>query len=308
MKFSLRQLEGFAAAARLGSFTAAAQKVAMTQPAFSQLVRDLESILGTKLFDRTTRKIELTEAGRQLLAMIERPLDDLSQAYADVRELSVGIRGRIVIGALPSIAFGELTLSLAEFKANHPKVIVRLVEAANPRLIESVQNREVDFGIGMFAAPEDKLNFRKLLEDELVAVFPRGHTLARKKKVSWTDLAKQTLILLVEQSSSREVIDRGFAVHGVTVQPAYEIANMVTSLSMVRAGMGVTIMPRIALPALNMQGLQIGHIADPHPTRAIGILAKPDRPLSAAAENYIELLTAKLGDQRATGDRQALDG
>src|SRR5262245_20924798 len=147
MKFSLRQLEGFAAAARLGSFTAAAQKVAMTQPAFSQLVRDLEGILGTKLFDRTTRKIELTEAGRQLLTMIERPLDDLGQAYTDVRELSVGFRGRIVIGALPSMAFGELTLSLAEFKASHPKVSIRLVEAANPRLIESVQNREVDFGI-----------------------------------------------------------------------------------------------------------------------------------------------------------------
>lgn len=298
MKFSLRQLEGFQAAARLGSFTAAAQKVAMTQPAFSQLIRDLEGIVGMKLFDRTTRKIELTDAGHQLLRMVERPLDDLNQAYTDVRELSVGIRGRIVVGALPSIAFSELTTSLAEFKASHPGVVVRLVEAANPKLVESVLNREVDFSIGMLSLPHENLVFRQLLEDELVVVFPKEHPFARKKKITWPELAKEPLILLFEQSSSREVIDRGFAVYSVTAQPAYEIANMVTSLGMVRAGLGVTIMSRIALPALNMQGLQAGAIAAPRPTRAIGILTRADRPLSPAAANYIDVLIAKLGDKR----------
>jgi LysR family carnitine catabolism transcriptional activator len=308
MKFSLRQLEGFTAAARLGSFTAAARKVSMTQPAFSQMIRELENIVGMKLFERTTRKIELTEIGRQLLSMIERPLNDLDQAYADVRNLSSGIRGRIVIGVLPSFAFSELGHSLAKFRAAHPGVVVNLVEAANPKLIESVLSREVDFGIGMMSAPRERLVFHPLLQDELVAIFPKDHVLARRKHVSWLELAKQPLILLVEQSSSREVIDRGFAVHGVTAQPAYEIENMVTSLTLVRAGLGITIFPNMALPALNMQGLQVGHIAGPRPTRTIGVLSRVGASLPPAATNYVQSLIAlprrKRAQMRALAQRQ----
>lgn len=298
MNFSLRQLEGFAAAVRVGSFTGAAQKVGMTQPAFSQLIRALEGVVGSRLFDRTTRKIKLTEPGRRFLNMIERPLDDLSQANIDVRELAAGTRGRIVIGTLPSVSFGHLARSLAEFKARHPAVVIRLIEGANPDLVESVLNREVDFGIGALTTPHNKLVFCELLRDELVAVYPVGHAISRKRKVSWRELSKQTLILLYKRSSSREVIDRGFAVAGVTAEPAYEIANMVTSLSMVRAGLGVTIMPRMALPALNMQGLRFKSIGYPCPSRAIGIITRIDRPPPPAAAKYIEMLFATVRRNR----------
>jgi DNA-binding transcriptional LysR family regulator len=294
MKFTLRQLEGFAAAARGGSFTRAAMLVSMTQPAFSQLIRELEGILGARLFDRTTRKISLTEPGRQFLRMIARPIEDLEQAYAEVREISVGKRGRLLIGTLPSFAFGGLAETLAQFKTRNPAVAIRLIENGNPEIVDSVKNGEVDFGIGVLIAPDNKLTFRKLLQDELVVVCPTGHDLAKRKRVSWSDIAKHTLILLYEQSSSRVVIDQAFAISGISVEPAIEVANMVTSMSMVRAGLGVTVMPRIALSPLRLQGLEIRPIRDPRPWRQIGIMARADRQLAPAAAAFIEMLITNL--------------
>jgi DNA-binding transcriptional LysR family regulator len=175
MNFKLRQLQGFAGAARHGSFSAAAKELAMTQPAFSQLIRELEIALHVKLFERTTRRIELTEAGRRLLSMIERPLDDLNDAFKFVRDLAAGTRGRLAFASLPSVAFGIATHALARFKARYPAIAVRLIEDQNFTILDRVLHREVDFGIGTLATPNRELVFRELLRDELQAVFPADH-------------------------------------------------------------------------------------------------------------------------------------
>src|SRR4051812_12366804 len=243
MNLKLRQLQGFAAAAGHSSFSAAARELAMTQPAFSQLVRELESSLRVKLFERTTRRVELTDAGRRFLAMIRRPLDDLDDAYRIAREMAAGTRGRIVFSSLPSVAFGLVTMALARFKELNPGITVRLIEDQDFNIAEKVLHREVDFGIGTLKAPREELAFRELLPDELQAVFPARHPLAAKRRMTWRDLAASPLVLLPRQSSVRALVEQGFAAAGVARDPDYEVANMVTALSMVRAGLGVTVMP-----------------------------------------------------------------
>ncbi len=292
MNLKLRQLQGFAAAAVHGSFSAAARELAMTQPAFSQLVRELETSLRVKLFERTTRRVELTEAGRRFLAMIERPLDDLDDAYRFAREMAAGTRGRIVFASLPSVAFGLVTHALARFKALHPAITARLIEDQDANIAERVRHREVDFGIGTLNTPRDELAFRELMADELQAVFPARHALAAKRRLTWRDLAAAPLVLLPKQSSVRALVEHGFAAAGVAREPDYEVANMVTALSMVRAGLGVTVMPRMVLAELNMKGLAAGRINDPRPVRSIGIITRRDRPLSPAAGAYVDLLFA----------------
>jgi DNA-binding transcriptional LysR family regulator len=292
MNFKLRQLQGFAGAARHGSFSAAAKELAMTQPAFSQLIRELEIALHVKLFERTTRRIELTEAGRRLLSMIERPLDDLNDAFKFVRDLAAGTRGRLAFASLPSVAFGIATHALARFKARYPAIAVRLIEDQNFTILDRVLHREVDFGIGTLATPNRELVFRELLRDELQAVFPADHALEQKKRVTWRDLSLQPLVLLPKKSSVRELSDRGLAVSGRGREPDYEVANMVTALSMVRARLGVTVLPRISLNELNMKGLRASRINDPHPDRRIGIITRADRSLAAPAAAYVELLFA----------------
>ena len=292
MNLKLRQLQGFAAAATHGSFSAAARELAMTQPAFSQLVRELETSLRVKLFERTTRRVELTEAGRRFLAMIRRPLDDLDDAHRFAREMAAGTRGRIVFSSLPSVAFGLVTMALARFKALHPAITARLIEDQDSNIAEKVLHREVDFGIGTLKTPHEELAFRELLPDELQAVYPARHALAAKRRITWRDLAAGPLVLLPKQSSVRTLVEHGFAAAGVAREPDYEVANMVTALSMVRAGLGVTVMPHMVLAELNMKGLAAGRIFDPRPVRSIGIVTRRDRPLSPAAEAYVELLFA----------------
>lgn len=292
MNFKLRQLQGFVLASRLGSFSKAAGELSMTQPAFSQLIRELERALGVKLLERTTRRVELTEAGRRLLAMIEPPLDDLQHAEAHLRDMAQGRRGRIAFASLPSVAYGYATQALSRYKAEHPGIAVRLIEEQNLNIIEMVLAREIDFGIAMLTGPHPELAFIPWMTDELVAVFPARHRFAARKMLKWRELSVEPLVLLLRQSSVRELADTGLAAAGRRADPAYEVAGMVTALSMVRAGLGVTVLPRIALEELNMKGLTSARLDQPRLMRPIGIVTRADRSLSPAARAYVDILFA----------------
>lgn len=290
MNLKLRQVAGFVAVTRCGSFSAAARELAMTQPAFSQLIRQLETALGVRLFERTTRRVELTEAGSRFLAMVQRPLDDLNDAAAFMRDMAAGRRGRIAFASLPSVAFALATGALGRFKAKHPGTHVRLIEEQNLNIIEKVLAREIDFGVGTLAAAHAELDFAPLIEDELVAVFPARHAFARRRTLTWTALAGEPLVLLTGRSSVRALVEQHFAAAGLSAEPTYDVAGMVTALAMVRAGLGVTVMPRIALGELNMTALASARFVPPRPTRLIGIITRRERALSPAAQAYVELL------------------
>jgi LysR family transcriptional regulator, carnitine catabolism transcriptional activator len=290
MNIKLKQLAGFVAVTRCGSFSAAARELAMTQPAFSQLIRQLEDTLHVRLFERTTRKVELTEAGLRFLAMVQRPLDDLEDAHVWMREMAGGKRGRIAFASLPSVAFAVATTALARFKAGHPQIQVRLIEEQNLNIVEKVLAREIDFGIGTLDAGHGDLDFAPLIDDELVAVCPAQHAFAKRGCVEWRDFAAQPLVLLTGRSNVRAIVEQHFAALGRTPEPAYDVAGMVTALAMVRAGLGVTAMPRIALGELNMNALEARPFAPPRPTRRIGIITRSNRKLSPAAQAYVALL------------------
>jgi DNA-binding transcriptional LysR family regulator len=304
MSLKLRQLAGFVAVTRFGSFSAAARELAMTQPAFSQLIRQLESALGVRLFERTTRRVELTEAGTRFLAMVQRPLDDLQDAAAFMRDMAAGRRGRIAFASLPSVAFALATTALARFKSKHPGTQVRLIEEQNLNIIEKVLAREIDFGVGTLAAAQPELDFAPLIDDELVAVFPAQHRFAKRKALTWKELAGEPLVLLTGRSSVRALAEQHFAAAGLSAEPTYDVAGMVTALAMVRAGLGVTVMPRISLGELNMAALASARFALPRPTRCIGIITRKDRRLSPAAHEYVELLFLEARDAAYNRDQR----
>ena len=298
MNFKLRQLEGFVAAARAASFSSAARELSMTQPAFSQLIRELESVLSVRLFERTTRRVELTEVGQRLFSMVERPLEDLRHAEAHIRDVAAGRRGRIAFASLPSVAFGFATRALAKFKARHPGISVRLIEEQNLNIVEKVLDREVDFGIGALSSPHAELEFRPLLVDELLAIMPTRHRFAAKKRLSWKELAAEPLVLLPRRSSVSELAQIGFAANRLRLEPAYEVADMVTALGLVRSGFGMTLLPRIALDELNMKGLRSARLSAPTPSRSIGVITRADRALSPAAAVCVELMLNEAAGAR----------
>jgi DNA-binding transcriptional LysR family regulator len=218
MRVTFRQLKGFIAAAKLKSFSAGARELTMTQPAFSQSISALEASAGVQLFDRTTRRVQLTEAGTQLLAMVERPLGDIEDACIFLRDVASGKRGRLVFS---SVAHGFVTAALARFKKSFPNVAVKMLDDSSSTLIGRVLSREIDFGIGTLVEPHKDLVYRELLRDEFIAVVRADGALAARRRVTWRALQRQPLILVPQQSSIRRLVDRQFAAVGIVREPDY---------------------------------------------------------------------------------------
>jgi LysR family carnitine catabolism transcriptional activator len=292
MNPSLRHLSAFAAVARAGGFTQAARRLHSTQPAVTLLIRQLEENLGARLFDRTTRSVQLTAAGAQFLPGVERLLADLEATIGGVREAVERARGRVVVAALPSIASSILPQAIAEVRRANPEIVVSVRDAVAGRISAMVGSGEVDIGIGQRAGDDADVAFTKLLSDRLVAACPRAHALASRRRVAWVDLVGQPFISMSADSSVRRLVEEAFAAAGRRHEPAYEVLYMTTAVAMVAKDLGIAVLPSTALTAMNLRGIVVRPITAPVVEREIGSLTRRARSLSPAAQFFARTLAA----------------
>jgi LysR family carnitine catabolism transcriptional activator len=291
---TLRQIEGFLLAGDLLSFSRAAEAMHITQSAFSQLVRELEASLGVRLFDRTTRRIALTDAGVVLHAKMKRGVVEIDDACQEARAIARVEHGHIRVGTLASLAIGIVTRALGELRKSFPGVKVSMREDYNGPLLERVAQGEVDFAVCADSSAVAGLHFEHLFDDELVAVMKQGDPNAAVDQLRWSALKDQSLVMLVRDSSTYEQVSAALAAHRITREPDYEVANMFTALSMVRAGFGTTFIPAMVLGEVNLHGLAWKRLRRPAPTRRLGICRRGDRSASPAAAKFEELLRAEV--------------
>lgn len=290
MRIKLRQVEGFLAAAETLSFSRAAEKIGMTQPAFSQLIRDLENTLEVKLFERSTRRVRITATGAQLRDQMRRGVLEIDNACNNARALTRLEAGQMSVAILPSLALGLVAGSLSTFHQTYPNVKVHLREARSPYVLDAVRGYDADFAICARFATSEQMSCDYLFDDELVAVLPRQHPLLAKRTLGWGALACEALILLAAQAES---IKHAFAQNGIDKAGDYDVLNSATALSMVRAGFGVTVAPLIALPSLNMHGLAYRRLSAPRLVREICLYHRIDGTLSPAAGLFRRMLLAE---------------
>ena len=289
----LRQIEGFLLAAELLSFSRAAEAMHITQSAFSQLVRELESALGVRLFDRTTRRITLTDTGVVLFAKMKRGMVEIDDACEDARAIARVEHGHISVGTLASLAIGIVTRALGELRQSYPGVKVSMREDYNGPLLERVAQGEVDFAVCAQSEAASGLHFGHLFDDELVAVMRRADA-GGDPLLSWSALQETPLVMLVRDSATHEQVAAALAANRVNREPDYEVANMFTALSMVRAGFGVTFIPSMVLREVNLTGLAWKRLKRPVPLRQIGICRRSDRSASPAAAKFEQLLRTEV--------------
>lgn len=294
LNLDTRQLRAFVAVAELGSFTAAAHRVHLSQPALSLLVKQLEESLQLRLFHRSTRKVELTAAGRQWQTTALRVLAELEGGVAGLRELSDRSRGHVTVAALPSVAATLLPPLLAEFGAAFPNVRVSVRDALAEPVIAAVRSGEVDFGIGLALRTESDLLVSRLMMDELVAVCAQRDALARQAQVAWKDLAAYPLIVMARGTSVRQLMDQAFANNAVAPSLAYEVSFMTTAVALAEAGLGVAILPSATLPTLLNPSVARLRIVRPTVKRPISLLQKKGRFLSPAAESLVRHLSQRV--------------
>lgn len=298
LNIKYRQLKAFLLAKESGSFTIAANKLGVTQPSFTVLIHELERTLGLRLFERNTRNIALTAAGEDFYARIHRPVADMEEAYRRAADLAARRSGHVVVGALPSCGLTLMPIAFSHLHEAYSGLTTRLVEAHNDDLMRMVRTNQIEFAVATLPEPTEVLVSLPLIEDWFCAVFPIGHPLGEMGRPSWLDIQQFDLILLSQGSSAREQFERSVPKHILDSTSAlrYDVTNVGTAARMVRMGLGVTVLPRMALPEINLTGLGCVALSDATARRIISVIHRADRTLSPAAQALVEMLRLSISE------------
>ncbi|WP_370963033.1 LysR family transcriptional regulator [Amycolatopsis sp. cg9] len=247
-----RQLEYFVAVAEELSFTRAAQRVFAVQSTVSAAVRSLEAELGTRLFDRSTRRVALSAAGTAFLPEAKAAIEALERARATVQEASEGLRGSLRIGTLTSIGGVDLPALLGAFHRRYPLVDIHVTVSitGSTGLAEEVRRGRLD--VALVGLPESDLAGLAVLRVDtrpFVVVLPATHRLAARKAVRLADLAGEAFIDTPRGFGNRVLLDRAFDALGSPRRVTVEVADLRPVPGYVRAGLGVAVVPETPAPA-----------------------------------------------------------
>jgi DNA-binding transcriptional LysR family regulator len=291
MNLTLRQLRAFAAVAETGSFTAAAATLHLTQSALSVLVRELEREMGVQLFDRHTRRVVLSEAGREFQPSVQRLLADLAGAVAGVTDLRDKKKGVLRLAAPQLMACTLMPRVIAAYRARHPDIDVRLADTLPEHLLDGVLSGEVELAVGQDVAIETTIERRTLFRDRHWLICPPGHPFARRRKVRWSELGPYTFIAPTRDFRQRVLPEldadaREFMLRATT----QEVSYMTTALGMVASGLGLTVCPTYSASLVKAHGLQMVRLDQPDFHREVCVYGASRRSLSPAAASFVELL------------------
>jgi len=295
MDFPDEQMAAFHAVAKYGSFSKAGVALCRSQSAVSVQVAKLEAALGKRLFDRTTKHVALTEAGRILLRYTTQIEGLLQQAVQELADLDPCERGRLVLCTSDTMACYRLPALLQQYRTRHPGIDLVVRNAFSSQTIEAVSAREVDFGIVTLAALKPELEAISLFPHHNVLICHPQHPLAQRTTVRLKDLACYPLLLLDQRCASRRIIDRLCAQARVRLHITMELGSVEVIKRFVRIDAGLSIVPAIAV----QEEVQAGGLAAVtlhdfcHPPQYnIGVIYKKGQYLSLAARSFLQELQA----------------
>lgn len=286
---STRQIDAFLALARQRNFTRAAQQCHLSQPAFSALVRTLEEELGLRLFDRSTRHVALTPEGEGFLENAQRIRSEVDQALGAVRDAATLQRGRAAIALLPSLAADWLPPVLASFHATHPGIELDVADVLSEACIERVASGRADFALAAIRADTPELQATPWYSDHFHLVCPPGHPLARQRSaISASDLAAWPFIHLARSTSVRQYLEA--ALHPQPLRTLMEVEQLATVAGMVRAGLGISVVPSLTLFHFEQPGLATRPLRLPGLQRHLYVVRRRDRSLPLPAQALLQCL------------------
>lgn len=286
----LHQLRSFEAVARLRSMTRAAEEQHVTQPSLSKQIQAIEAELGTRLFDRVGRRVELTDAGHVLLPYARRILREVDAVRAALRERADLTSGHVAIGAPPTIGARLLPEALAEFNTLHQGIELELHEAGSAPLVRQLLAGDVDLAV--VPVPQANATCVELFTEELLIAVAPTHRLAERGAVDSADLAQEGFIVFPASYGLRDQTLRFWREAGLAPRVVLDGGEMATVLRLAAVGLGVALVPRLALDG--SEGLVGLSVRDHTLQRTIGVAWDPARQLSPAAVALREFLVARL--------------
>ena len=296
INFEALDLRAFVAVVDLEGFHRAAEALNLSQPALSRRIQRLEAAVGAALLERTTRRVALTNVGREFLPLVRRMLDEFDTSLFAMRDVGRQRRGLISLACVPTAAFYFLPSVIARFNEQYPNIRFRILDLSANEGLESVARGEVEFGINLLGASEPELIFESLIDDPFVLACRRDHPLAQRDVLAWSDLEEQPLVAVSRTSGNRIILDAALVRAGVSLSWSYEVTHLSTSLGLVEAGLGISVLPKLATPQGDHPIIITRPIRNPEVSRTIGVVRRRGGRLAPAAERFLEMLLGTWKD------------
>ena len=286
----LHQLRYFCAVAETGSFSRAAEQSHVAQPSLSQQILKLEDELGARLFDRLGRSVRLTDLGKTFLPRARAVLRELEAAKGDVVERKDSVAGPLCVGVIPTIAPYFLPPQLTSFTRQFPQAQLTVVEEITPVLLDRLRASTVDVAILALPIRGHEFDTFPLLTECLFAALPRKHALASRRSLSLKDLRKEPFLLLRDGHCFRDTAVAACDRARLNPQIVFESGQFSSILSMVGTGMGVSIVPEMAIE--KNPRCRYVRIADDEATRTVGAIVLRGRSLTRLHHAFLAHLRA----------------
>jgi DNA-binding transcriptional LysR family regulator len=299
MNFDLADLRAYLAVADLGSFRAASEMLHLSQSALSRRVDKLEEALGVSLFTRTTRKVELTTVGRAFVHRARNVLNELESALLGIQDVAERLSGEVTLACVPSAVGHFLPTVFEEYHRRYPRIRIRVLDESSSDVLLAVTRGDADFGVTYIGTQESDIDFTPLIEEAFVLACPAAHPLAKRRKVTWKDLGEHSYIALAQGSGNRFLIDQALARSPVRPRWFCEVNHVPALVSLVAAGLGVGVVPRMALPPDGQEGLVSVRLEAPRVARTLGLISRRGRPLPAPAQLLRDMLVANKSREGA---------
>lgn len=298
MNFSFRQLRAFILVGELGNFTRAAERMHITQAGLSVMMRELESQLGDRLFDRTTRTVSLTAAGEKLLPAALVAVEQLERAAAAIGDIGERARHTLRVAATPLVSSSLLPAVFGAFHLKYPDVALHLQDADLSRVHALVESGEADFGLGFFFKAARGIERTQLCSFPLmrVAQLPgrKPQRVQKVGEVAWSALQDERLIGLPRDNPIQQMVDSHLAKIGRGNEERPSFRHFDTLIGMVAAGMGSTVIPSFALLACRHHSVATDILVDPGESLGFYRITKRGRAKPALMAEFSDTLVSLL--------------
>jgi LysR family cyn operon transcriptional activator len=284
----LRHLRYFAALAERLNFTRAAEQVHVTQSTLSHQIKQLEDELGIQLFERVGKRVVLTQEGQVFLGSVAKALREIDSGIVTLKESAVAVAGELAIGATHTFNIGLIPACISVFLGKSPSVQVRIEELPAAVIEERLIAGTLDIGIAYPPSNTKELWFEPLFNEELVLAVPEDHPLAARRRVRMVELHRQKLVLLTKDFATRHLLDGCFKSVGAEPLIVAELNTVAPMLDVARRMNVAAIVSENAV--VGIPGMRAIPIENPKPVRTPAILWKRDKPQSAVAKSFADIV------------------
>ncbi|PWC18256.1 LysR family transcriptional regulator [Brenneria corticis] len=288
MNLSIKQLRAFIALTETDNFTRAAQKINLSQPAFSALIASLEEEVGYRLFDRDTRKVQLNAGGIHFIDIARRLIQTHDDAVGEIKSYATGYKGKIVLAVLPSMAVEWLPQVLAQYHHAYPDIKVELLDTQWDRCLKAVLDGRADFALSAGQPSPGTFSSKMLFADNFYLICHRDHPLAGQAAVEVAEVAQHAFVGFCQGTSIRQYTDQLMEPHGFNY--VLEVRQLTTMMGLVAANYGVSIVTGLTLFQFQHKDIAIVPFRDLSLQRGIYLITDKERQLSVCAKEFYDFL------------------